>query len=60
MPDRIAFSTFSREKVRLKVRKRDKERGAERINEQKRGGRQFQSDGPIEARGLVWALVVLT
>jgi len=29
--------------------------GAERINERKGGGRRFHSDGPIEAKDLVWA-----
>ena len=24
------------------------------------GGRRFQSDGPIEAKDMVWAIVVLT
>ena len=29
---------------------RDEERGTEKINERKRRGRRFQSDGPIEAK----------
>ena len=47
-----------RKKVRLKVRER---RGKEtRVNKRaKRGGRPFQSDGPIESKDLVWTMVVL-
>jgi len=62
-PNRSAFGAFQfQEKVRLKARERerDKKRGAARISERKWRGRWFQIDGPIEAKDLVWAMVVLT
>ena len=37
----------------LTKRERDKERGSERIDEQRRGGRRLKSDGPINAKNLV-------
>jgi len=46
----------SRQKARLKAREKDKERGAERIDERRGGGRRFQSDRPIDAKDLVWAI----
>src|SRR6218665_835785 len=41
-------------------RERDKEREVERIDEQRRGGKQFQSCRPINGKDLVFAVVVLT
>ena len=48
----------SRKKVRLQTIERDKERGAERIDEQR--GRRFQSDVPINGRPWLGPLVALT
>jgi len=50
----------SRRKVRLKTRERDEERGRERIEERRGGERRFQRVGLIDAKNLVWAIVVIT
>jgi len=41
-------------KVRLKTRERRRKR-----KRKKSGGRQFQREGPIDVKDLVWAIVVL-
>ena len=46
----------------LKAREMETRRGEEeRIDERRGGGgRRFQSDRPIDAKDLIWAIVVLT
>jgi len=54
----VHFSSSKKE--RLNSRERDKERGVERIDERRGGGRRSQSDMPIDGKDMVRTIVVLT